>query len=433
MSFPAYPNNKDSGVAWLGRVPAHWEVKPFYGVVTECCEPNVGMVEDNLLSLSYGRIVRKDISANDGLLPESFETYQIVHAGDIVLRLTDLQNDKRSLRSALVRETGIITSAYLAIRARIALPEYIAHLLRAYDTTKVFYSMGGGLRQAMKFGDLKRMPTLLPPLPEQQRIAAFLDRETGKIDELVAEQRRLLELLKEKRQAVISHAVTKGLNPDAPLKPSGIEWLGAIPKHWRHTRLKWATSHIIDCPHETPLYSDDGQYRVIRTADIEEGRLEVSHMFRLDEAEYQNRTRRAKLASRDIVYGREGERWGHAALVPSDDAFCLGQRMMQFRPNELFDSAFLMWLLNSRPTYLQGAMDTVGATSPHVNVSTIRNYELAQPPIEEQRSIARYLDAETQKFDALTAEAERAIELLQERRAALISAAVTGQIDVRAA
>ncbi|MBB3265529.1 hypothetical protein FHW79_003158 [Azospirillum sp. OGB3] len=132
MSFPRYPEYKDSGVEWLGEVPDGWTLVPLYSVATECDQLNKGMIEDNLLSLSYGRIIRKDINSNDGLLPSSFETYQVVDKDEIVLRLTDLQNDQRSLRSAIVNERGIITSAYTAIRPIFVLPMYLAYLLRAY-------------------------------------------------------------------------------------------------------------------------------------------------------------------------------------------------------------------------------------------------------------------------------------------------------------
>ncbi|MBU1412164.1 restriction endonuclease subunit S, partial [Myxococcota bacterium] len=271
MSFPRYPKYKASGVEWLGEVPAHWELKPLYGSVDERCESNKGMVENNLLSLSYGRIIAKDITSNDGLLPESFETYQIVRFGDIVFRLTDLQNDKRSLRSAIVENTGIITSAYLAVIPRGPDSRFLNYLFRAYDVTKVFYSMGGGLRQSMKFADLKRMPTLLPPLDEQTAIAGFLDRETAKIDALVAEQQRLVELLKEKRQAVISHAVTKGLDPAAPMKPSGIEWLGEVPAHWEVKQLRQFAEILrgkfTHRPRNDPAFYD-GEFPFIQTGDI---------------------------------------------------------------------------------------------------------------------------------------------------------------------
>lgn len=140
MSFPRYPEYRASGIPWVEFIPTAWNILPLYAIAKECDDSNQGMQEKNLLSLSYGRIVQKDINSNDGLLPESFETYQIVQPNDIVLRLTDLQNDQRSLRSALVEQTGIITSAYLAVRSQGVVPRFLNYLLRAYDTTKVFYS-----------------------------------------------------------------------------------------------------------------------------------------------------------------------------------------------------------------------------------------------------------------------------------------------------
>lgn len=197
------------------------------------------------------------------------------------------------------------------------------------------------------------------------------------------------------------------------------------------TRLKYATDAIVDCPHETPTYDEGGPYRVIRTADVSEGRLHVAAMYSVAEQEYLQRIRRMPLEAGDIVYGREGERWGFAAQVTESEAFCLGQRMMQFRATTSMHARFLMWQLNAQSTYCQGEMDTVGATSPHVNVGTIRSYALSEPPLAEQREISAFLDAETAKLDRLDGEAERTISLLKERRNALIAAAVTGQVDVR--
>ena len=179
MSFPVYLDYTDSGVAWLGAVPSHWSRKPLFALVNELGDSNEGMKENNLLSLSYGQIKRKNIDDNDGLLPASFETYQIVERDDVVWRLTDLQNDQRSLRTGIVRERGIITSAYLATRPTGITPEFLAYILRAYDLTKVFYSMGGGLRQSMKFSDVKWLPIMLPNPEEQAAIVTFLDRETA--------------------------------------------------------------------------------------------------------------------------------------------------------------------------------------------------------------------------------------------------------------
>ncbi|EMI54680.1 type I restriction-modification system S subunit [Rhodopirellula sallentina SM41] len=177
--------------------------------------------------------------------------------------------------------------------------------------------------------------------------------------------------------------------------------------------------------------TDDGEFLSIRTSDIDDGKIFPAQMRRVDETEYLNRIRREPVLCGDIVYSREGGRWGHAALVPESDLFCLGQRMMQFRASQDFDPRYLMWHLNTKNVYRQGDVDTVGAASPHVNVETIRNYRIAEPPKGEQQQIADFLETRTGSFDILIAEAERAIELLQERRTALISAAVTGKIDVR--
>lgn len=432
MSFPRYPKYKDSGVEWLGQVPEHWELKPLCGAAMERYESNEGMFQDNLLSLSYGRIVQKDITANDGLLPESFETYQIVHPGDIVFRLTDLQNDKRSLRSALVEEKGIITSAYLAITPLGPDPRYMSYLFRAYDVTKVFYSMGGGLRQSMKFADMKRLPTLLPPLPEQTRIADFLDRETAKIDALVAEQERLMALLKEKRQAVVSHAVTKGLNPKAPMKPSGIEWLGDVPAHWAVAPVSYRYSVQLGKMLDSVKITGEHLRPYLRVFDVQWGEINTEGLPQMDFDE--EAREKFRLLSGDLLINEGGSYPGRAAIWLGKIHECYYQkalhRIRPHRPNQDTTRFFyyvMCWATN------QGVFTAGGneATIEHLPADKLRRYRFPFPAIKEQLEISEFLDNELAKFDALTAEAQRAVELLQERRTALISAAVTGQIDVR--
>jgi type I restriction enzyme S subunit len=201
-------NMRIPGVPWVGPIPRAWQILPILAVTEPSEIPNTGLVETNLLSLSYGNIIRKDIGTSDGLLPESFETYQIVESGMIVFRFTDLQNDKRSLRSALVRERGIITSAYLADSVHGVDPGYFAFIMRSYDIAKVFYGLGGGLRQSLKYADIRHLPIPVPPLAEQKAITGFLDQETAEIDAFIADQERLIELLGERRSALITAAVT---------------------------------------------------------------------------------------------------------------------------------------------------------------------------------------------------------------------------------
>lgn len=433
MSLPRYPEYKDSGVAWLGEVPAPWAIKPFYSLARERNESNSGMLEDNLLSLSYGRIVRKNIESNDGLLPESFETYQIIKPGDIVFRLTDLQNDKRSLRTAIVEEQGIITSAYLAATPVGLHSSYLSYLLRAYDVTKVFYSMGGGLRQSMKFSDIKRLPILAPSTEEQTAIATFLDRETAKIDALIAEQEKLLTLLAEKRQATISHAVTKGLNPDAPMKDSGVEWLGEVPAHWAVTKAKFISTRISSG--KTPLggsevYVEQG-VTFLRSQNVHDEGLRLDDVVYIT-SEVDEGMATSRVLPGDILLNITGASIGRSCVVPeSFNSANVNQHVCVIRlvDGELVN--FVGWFFRSYQVKAQIDNVQSGAAREGLNFQQIGDMNVPMPPVVEQHSIADFLNHETARLDALAGEARRGINLLTERRTALISAAVTGKIDVR--
>ncbi|MBB4817776.1 type I restriction enzyme S subunit [Pseudomonas alcaligenes] len=430
MSFPAYPDYKDSGIEWLGEVPAHWKEKPFFSLVSERCESNAGMKHENLLSLSYGRIVNKDINALDGLLPASFETYQVVHPGDIVFRLTDLQNDKRSLRSAIVRETGIITSAYLAGICRGIFPEFASFLFRAYDTIKVFYSMGGGLRQSMKYSDMKWLPVWLPDWQEQTQIARFLDHETTRIDALIEEQQRLIELLKEKRQAVISHAVTKGLDPTVPMKDSGVEWLGEVPAHWEVTKFKWP---LRTASGGTPPSNDretyyDGGIPWLRSLDLTDDLITEYEVTVTQRAVEETACKVVPKSSVLIaMYGGDGT-IGKNGLLTFDSA--INQAICAFLPSDRCAPEYLhRYIQFYRPYWMIGAESS--RKDPNIGQDRIGDHFLVLPPPQEQSEIVAFLGVELLKFSALIKEAQAGVEFLQERRSALISAAVTGKIDVR--
>ena len=200
---------KDSGVPWLGDVPAEWEVMPLYKIVHQVKTPNEGMVEKNLLSLSYGRIVRKDMENASGLVPESYAGYNRIEPNDVVLRLTDLQNDQRSLRVGLSHERGIVTSAYLTIRpTEDCSPDYLAYAIKVFDYRKGFYGIGSGVRQSLKFGEVKKIAVPIPPLPEQRRIAAFLDKATAQIDAAVEALKGQLEELEALKKTIIAEYTT---------------------------------------------------------------------------------------------------------------------------------------------------------------------------------------------------------------------------------
>jgi len=200
---------KGSGIEWIGEIPEQWEIQRLHDITVHQKTKNIGLIEKNLLSLSYGKIKRRDIDTSFGLLPESFETYQIVEEGNYYLRLTDLQNDQRSLRVGLVREKGIITSAYLCLKfLRNIHPVFAYYLLFMYDIAKVFYWFGGGLRQSMKFDDVKVFPFVVPPISEQKAIADYLDKKTAQIDQIIKTINTQIEKLKELRKTLINDVVT---------------------------------------------------------------------------------------------------------------------------------------------------------------------------------------------------------------------------------
>lgn len=200
---------KDSGVEWIGMTPTSWKVQPLYSEVQENKQRNEWNINNNVLSLSYGKIIRRDVESNFWLLPDSFETYQIVDQWMIIMRLTDLQNDKKSLRVWFVQELWIITSAYVGLISKWwIIPSFLYQLLHSYDLQKVFYFLWGGVRQGMNYVDLRRLPIVIPSIEEQKQIIDYLDKETKYIDDMIAKIEKSIELLEEYKTSLISHVVS---------------------------------------------------------------------------------------------------------------------------------------------------------------------------------------------------------------------------------
>ena len=264
---------KDSGVEWIGEIPEDWVINPLSNKFKEHKVKNIGNTEKNVLSLSYGHIVKRNVDNNKGLLPESFETYNIVFPGNIVLRLTDLQNDQKSWRVGLVKEKGIITSAYLTLGAECneISNTFYYYLFHIYDRTKIIYNMGNGVRQNLKYSELSKMPIVVPPIKQQNRIASFLDTKCSVIDSTIEKERELIDKLKEYRQAVITEAVTKGIHAGVPMKDSGVEWIGEIPEGWNVIRFR-NMAYIRYGLGQPPRELDTG-LPLIRATNIDHGKI----------------------------------------------------------------------------------------------------------------------------------------------------------------
>lgn len=416
--------------AWFGHVPERWDAVPLYGISSERKVTNRGLRESNLLSLSYGRIVRKDIDTNEGLLPASFETYQIVSPNDIVLRMTDLQNDHRSLRTALVTERGIITSAYLALAVRDVDPRFMAYQFRAIDLMKVFYSMGGGLRQSIGFGDLKRLPVLTPPVNEQRAIADYLDRETAQIDAFIAKNEELIALLTERRAAVITRAVLRGTDASAELRDSGVTWLGEVPAHWRVSRLsRWFEVTLGKMLDEAKFAGTVGDVLpYVRASNIKAERLDLTDVNSMPFTP----SERAKFNLRmgDLVVVEGGSIGVNAPIVEDMNGWGFQKTVNRVRSIGGDFTRFLGYQIDVIREAGVLNMITNVSTIQHLTAEKLERLVVAMPPVEEQKAILDHIARATTVIDRAIETAEEGVRLARERRAALISAAVTGKIDV---
>ena len=424
MSFPRYERYKDSGVEWLGEVPEHWVVTPVRNIAKIINGyPFDSKFFDPVEGFPLIRI--RDLNSLD------CETY---YKGDFVERaainsddvLIGMDGDFNIGRwqgggTALLNQRMCCVRGRNSVITRLieyALPVPLKIVNQVTFSTTVKH---------LSSSQVEKSFIAVPPEDgEQEAIASFLDRETCKIDALIAEQQRLIELLKEKRQAVISHAVTKGLNPDAPMKDSGIEWLGEVPAHWQVGPLK-RFAYVIDCKHHTVQFLDEG-WPIVSIRELREDRIDLSDAKLTSRAEWEFLRDGRIPQPGDMIFCRNAS-VGAVGYVDFDEPFCMGQDVCLIRPDS--KSQYMHFQLTSILTRNQIEALLVGATIRRANVEEIRSLLVAHPSPDEQNEIAKYLSAETTKFDALSADAEQAIGLLKERRSALISAAVTGKIDVR--
>jgi len=420
--YPAYQN---SGVPWLGQIPAHWQQSPGRACFVEKKTPNVGMQETTVLSLSYGQIVVKPPEKLHGLVPASFETYQIIEPHDIVIRPTDLQNDWVSLRTGLARTRGIITSAYMRLRTKDSLTSEYGHLLlHAYDLKKVFYGLGSGLRQNLSWRDFKYLPCLVPPPDEQAAIVRFLNHIDRRTRRYIRAKKRMIALLEEQKQAIIQRTVTRGLDPNVRLKPSGVEWLGEIPEHWEvvlNQRIfkENVRPHGGQAETQLSLSQRDG---LIPTSDMKERSLQTST--------YDNWK---VTIPGDLVLNRFKAHLGvfFASTLRGIVSFHYGV----FAPRRPLITKYFELLYHTNPYKTIYAGRSNGMTVGLQNLSNQNFYNVRSvvPPVQEQTEIVFFVETATERLNVAIDAANHQIDLLREYRTRLIADVVTGKLDVRQA
>ena len=390
---------------------------------------NKGMIEENLLSLSYGKIVKKDIGTTDGLLPESFETYQIVDPGNIIMRLTDLQNDKRSLRQGLVRQRGIITSAYDALEVNGAHePRYWAYALLALDLAKYYYSLGGGVRQSIKFADFSNEWITYADLPTQKAIADFLDRETARIDQLIEKKQRMVEVLGEKLAAQLQYTVLAGAklsrNPED-------DWLSGLSNDWRLFPIK----HMVRIVGGATPSKEREDYWIgpipwVSPKDMKRDTISATSLC-ISEMALANSPVSIvpKGAVLIVVRGMILARLVPVCRLGCNATINQDMKALTSRGN-IISNHYLHRMLQGFQDVIMSFVDEAAHGTKTLRSDRFFSLKFPVPPFELQTNLVVEYDKQKRLMDAIIEKIESSIGRLREFRSALITAAVTGQIDV---
>ena len=438
MGVNRYPSYKPSGVPWIGDVPDHWRIIPGRNLYVEKKVPNKGLKETQVLSLSYGKIRIRGEEELHGLVPASFESYQMIEPGDIICRPTDLQNDWNSLRFGLSPHKGIITSAYICFKTKPGIDRRYGHLLfHTYDLKKVFYGLGSGLRQNLDWKDFKHLPCLQPAtLDEQSAIVRFLDHAGEQIQRYIAAKGRLIALLEEERQALVHQAVTRGLDPNVRLKDSGVEWLGEIPEHWETAKLGLLATKFgsgVTPRGGATVYQETG-IPFLRSQNIHFDGLRLQGVARIAENLHEDLAS-SHVQSGDVLLNITGASIGRVCTVPNDFGEAnVNQHVCIVRPKRsLIINTYLSACLSTPAMQREIQVEQSGASREGLTLQSIRDFPIPVPPIHEQHSISDRITETNEAIFRTISQADRQIDLMNEYRTRLIADVVTGQLDVREA
>ena len=415
---------KDSGVEWIGEIPADWNTNTLTQLFSPVKNKNTDLREQNLLSLSYGKIKRKNIDTTEGLLPESFDGYNIIEADDIVLRLTDLQNDHKSLRVGLATERGIITSAYLTLRNRSSsMPRFLYYYLHAFDISKGFYGMGAGIRQGLNWNELKWLKVLSPEVAEQQQIVSFLDTQCAHIDAAIDQTRSSIDEYKKLKQSIITEAVTKGIRPNRKMKDSGIEWIGEIPADWTVQRI----ANLYEERNESG--SDD---LAILTVSINTGisdhEIEDDELSRVF-VRSDDRTKYKRVYPGDLAYNMMRAWQGAFGAAKVDGMVSPAYVVAKPKNADSLDSRYMEALLRSPMAVEEMHRYSRGITDFRLRLywPEFKNIRVCVPSIDEQIEIADFIDSRSALIDALISQKEQIISELEAYKKSVIYEYVTGK------
>lgn len=434
-----YSEYKDSGVKWLGEIPKHWEMKRWRYLMTENTTKNSDCKEKLQLQFRYGDIVKKANQSEESDVLDTISKYTVVKPEDIMINGLNLNYDFVSQRVAQVKEHGVITSAYISLRpTQISNSRYYTYFLKSMDAKKMFHGMGTGIRLTLSYNELKNQFIPCPSLKEQTAIASYLDTTTAQIDAAIAQQRKMIDLLNERKQIIINNAVTKGLNPNVKMKDSGVEWIGKVPEHWEVRKIKTVlkegnsikigpfgsslTGKVdIDLPYK--IY---GQWNIVG-GDFFAGTNYISEKT-FDELKVY------EVIPGDIMISMMGT-VGKCRVVPLDiQKGIMDSHVVKIRlNNKLVDNRYFEYFYdkdNSSIIFNNIQFMKKGSIMDGLNSSIIKSLILTFPSIKEQKEIIEYLNAIVGKIDRTVNNIKSKINLLQERKQIIINDVVTGKVKV---
>ena len=420
---------KDSGIEWIGQIPTNWDVVPHKRVmhkVKEICKQYNG---EDIISLTMNGVIKRDLTAG-GKMPTSFDGYQYVKPNDLLLCLFDIDVTPRCV--GVVKDYGVTSPAY----SRFVIHDgyynaYYDYLLRAIDDDKVFVHLSKNLRSSLTENDFGAIKTCVPPLAEQERIAAFLDAECAEIDAVLEKTRASIEEYKKLKQAVITQAVTKGVRGDRPMKDSGIEWIGVIPAEWEIRKIFRAINKVGDIDHYMPDSVDDG-FPYLMTGDLQEKLSDVNlkRCKKVSFQDYKMLSSKIRVSKGDVIFARYAT-IGTVCFVDTEDNILVSYACLIIKPNSsLLYGEFLFYYLKST-AFLEEIKQYIKAnTQANVGLDSVSKAKIALPPVHEQQKIVEYLRDKCKKIDALIAKKQQYLTEIENYKKSLIYEYVTGKKEV---
>ena len=420
-----YLETKSTDVPWALTAPKHWQVTKFKFLLSEKKKTqNLNLPAG---SISFGTVVEKD---SEKLMEETLAAYQELLKGEFIINPLNLNFDLKSLRTALSDKNVVVSSGYIIAKSTgVADKEHLRWLLHQFDVSHM-KTLGAGIRQTINFGDIANSKVLLPPFTEQLKIASFLNRETKRIDDLIDEKQSFIALLKEKRQSLITHFVTKGLDPNVPMKDSGVEWIGEVPEHWELRPVKYLCKFMGGgTPSKDELSYWNGDIPWVSPKDMKKFWISSS-IDKITEQAIQQSSTNIVPEGAVLMVVRSGilQRMIPIGITTIEVSLNQDMKALSFSRPEI--ALFFAYFVQAGGFNLLLNWRKQGATVESLEHEYIARFPIPTPPADETKLICSELDKKISVLDALNAETKHSIELLKERRSALITAAVTGKIDV---